>query len=229
VCWWSAALGFYIFLIRLWFFTKSLLDWQVDEELDELISRIKLQEGNTEFWKRRFLGERPKPINEQKSEPENIMDDADVSEDASKEVEDDEADDEAEAKAEAEPDQTETEKGIVDRVKDKEVEAKKPPQMIGIQLLKDLYQPTTSKRSRRRKAALPQVCKFCQLLTSFLLFTTSDVLVYAILVPNISRLFPLPGGSLAGTAGRVHIRDLWLSNLVDIMKVCGRGLSNIAS
>uniref|UniRef100_A0A803KNN5 SAP domain-containing protein n=1 Tax=Chenopodium quinoa TaxID=63459 RepID=A0A803KNN5_CHEQI len=31
---------------------------EVDEEVDELISRIKLEEGNTEFWKRRFLGER---------------------------------------------------------------------------------------------------------------------------------------------------------------------------
>ncbi|ONI05067.1 hypothetical protein PRUPE_6G354700 [Prunus persica] len=30
---------------------------EVDEEIDELISRIKLEEGNTEFWKRRFLGE----------------------------------------------------------------------------------------------------------------------------------------------------------------------------
>ena len=31
--------------------------FQVDEELDALISHIKLEEGNTEFWKRRFLGE----------------------------------------------------------------------------------------------------------------------------------------------------------------------------
>ncbi|KAG6535617.1 hypothetical protein ZIOFF_000639 [Zingiber officinale] len=30
---------------------------QVDEEVDELIARIKLQDGNTEYWKRRFLGE----------------------------------------------------------------------------------------------------------------------------------------------------------------------------
>ncbi|KAG9138904.1 hypothetical protein Leryth_007532 [Lithospermum erythrorhizon] len=30
---------------------------EMDEELDELISRIKLHEGDTEFWRRRFLGE----------------------------------------------------------------------------------------------------------------------------------------------------------------------------
>ncbi|PWZ55385.1 Pentatricopeptide repeat-containing protein [Zea mays] len=30
---------------------------EVDEDLDELISRIKPEDGNTEFWKRRFLGE----------------------------------------------------------------------------------------------------------------------------------------------------------------------------
>lgn len=137
----------------LWFPPVEMEEEEVDEEVDELISRIKLEEGNTEFWKRRFLGELPKPVNEQKSEPEDIMDDADVSEDASNEVEDDEADDQTEAEAEA--DQTETQEGIVDRVKDKEVEANKPPQMIGIQLLKDLEQPTPSKRSRRRKTALP--------------------------------------------------------------------------
>ncbi|KAJ8432033.1 hypothetical protein Cgig2_026736 [Carnegiea gigantea] len=141
----------------LWVPPVEMEEEEVDGEVDELISRIKLEEGNTEFWKRRFLGELPKPVNEQKSEPEDIMDDADVSEDASNEVENDEADEqtEAEAEVEAEVDQTETQEGIVDRVKDNEVKAKKPPQMIGIQLVKDLEQPTTSKRSRRRKTALP--------------------------------------------------------------------------
>ncbi|KNA04151.1 hypothetical protein SOVF_202260 [Spinacia oleracea] len=129
---------------------------EVDEELDELISRIKLEEGNTEFWKRRFLGERViydnmKPMDGQESEPEETMDDADIVDDGTKEVEEDEADDEEEeAEVEVEVEQTEGQEDLVDRVKDKEVEAKKPLQMIGVQLLKDGDQPTTSKKSRRR-------------------------------------------------------------------------------
>ncbi|KAL2941278.1 hypothetical protein RDABS01_029628 [Bienertia sinuspersici] len=130
---------------------------EVDEEVDELISRIKLEEGNTEFWKRRFLGEKliydnVKPTDEQNSEPGDRMDDAEIVEDdASKEVEDDEADEE-ETEVEVEAEQTENQERLVDRVKDKEVEAKKPLQMIGVQLLKDTDQPTTSKKSRRRSS-----------------------------------------------------------------------------
>ncbi|PPS14421.1 hypothetical protein GOBAR_AA06153 [Gossypium barbadense] len=93
---------------------------EVDEELDELISRIKLEEGNTEFWKRRFLGEglnvnQVKLIDEDESEAaDDELDESDV---------------------------------------DKEVEAKKPLQMIGVQLLKDSDQTTTrSKKSRRRSS-----------------------------------------------------------------------------
>ncbi|KAK7852966.1 hypothetical protein CFP56_037384 [Quercus suber] len=113
---------------------------EVDEELDELISRIKLEEGITEFWKRRFLGEgfsddHEKPLDTSKLE------------DAAKEVEDDETDEEEDV------DQTESQDG--DRVKDKGVEAKKPLQMIGIQLLKDSDQTTTSsKKSRRRSSRI---------------------------------------------------------------------------
>ena len=123
----------------------------VDEELDELISRIKLEEGNTEFWKRRFLGEgfsddHEKPLEMSKLKPPDVLDDADV-EDAAKEVEDDETDEEEDV------DQTESQDG--DRVKDKGVEAKKPLQMIGVQLLKDSDQTTTSsKKSRRRSSQI---------------------------------------------------------------------------
>ncbi|XP_021282215.1 uncharacterized protein LOC110415061 [Herrania umbratica] len=124
---------------------------EVDEEVDELISRIKLEEGNTEFWKRRFLGEglnvdHVKPIDEGESEPaDDELDDGDVVEDAAKDIEDDEADEEEEVE------QTESQEG--DRIKDKEVEAKKPLQMIGVQLLKDSDQRTTrSKKSRRRSS-----------------------------------------------------------------------------
>lgn len=121
---------------------------EVDEELDELISRIKLEEGNTEFWKRRFLGEglsvdQVKPIDEGELEPaDDELDEGNVVEDAAKDIEDDEGDEEEEIE------QIESQEG--DRIKDKEVEAKKPLQMIGVQLLKDSDQPTTrSKKSRR--------------------------------------------------------------------------------
>eukprot|EP00257_Ricinus_communis_P026211 XP_025013625.1 uncharacterized protein LOC8258675 isoform X2 [Ricinus communis] len=130
---------------------------EVDEELDEIISRIKLEEGNTEFWKRRFLGEglngsNLQPMSVAKSELPDVLDDVDAIEDADKEVEDEEADDEEEAEAEVEVEQTENQD--VDRVvKEKEVEAKKPLQMIGVQLLKDSDHLTTrSKKSKRRSA-----------------------------------------------------------------------------
>lgn len=118
--------------------------------MDELISRIKLEEGNTEFWRRRFLGE---GLNENHSEPLEVKDfevldvleDADGSDDVAKEAEDDEVDEEEEVEI--------TEIQVGERVKDKEVEAAKPPRMIGVQLLKD-SDPTTSssRRSRRRSS-----------------------------------------------------------------------------
>lgn len=78
-----------------------------------------------------------------KLEPPDVLDDVDV-EDVAKEVEDDEADEE-------EVEQTESQDG--DRVKDKEVEAKKPLQMIGVQLLKDSDQTTTSSKKTRRRSS----------------------------------------------------------------------------
>ncbi|KAI3459062.1 hypothetical protein Pfo_015725 [Paulownia fortunei] len=124
---------------------------EVDEELDELISRIKLEEGNTEFWRRRFLGE---GLNENHSKPLEVedydvldaSDDADVGDDVVKEAEDDEVDEEEE-----EVEQTESQVG--DRVKDKEVGAAKPPQMIGVQLLKDADQSTGSSRKSKKKSS----------------------------------------------------------------------------
>ncbi|XP_065853128.1 uncharacterized protein [Euphorbia lathyris] len=135
---------------------------EVDEELDELISRIKLQEGNTEFWKRRFLGEGMdvnyiNPMNMGQSELPDVLDDADVIDvELEKDAEDEEAeeaDDEDEGEVEVEVEQTESQDG--DRVvKVKEVEKKKPLQMIGVQLLKDSIQiPSRSKKSRRRARA----------------------------------------------------------------------------
>lgn len=121
--------------------------------MDELISRIKLEEGNTEFWRRRFLGEglndnHSKPLDVEEYDMLDVLDDADVGDDVVKEAEDDEVDEEEE---EEEVEQTESQVG--DRVKDKEVEAAKPLQMIGVQLLKDSDQSTSSSRkSKRRKS-----------------------------------------------------------------------------
>lgn len=144
---------------------------QVDEELDELISRIKLEDGNTEFWKRRFLGEglndaHGKTIDVSLSETEKSEEgdeeedeeddddgegDDDVVEAGAKDVEDEEAEEEEEEVEQIEsPEQ--------DRVKLKEKEAKKPLQMIGVQLLKDPEQtPSSSKKLRRRARASLEV------------------------------------------------------------------------
>lgn len=139
---------------------------QIDEELDELISRIKLEEGNTEFWKKRFLGEGlidvpAKHVAVADSVNSELLDDigADTSEDL-KEGEVDEVDEEEE-EVEAEPEvEVEQSEGPVGErtVKAKEVESKKPVQMIGVQLLKDTDQTTsTSRKSRRRARASVEV------------------------------------------------------------------------
>lgn len=122
---------------------------QVDEELDDLISRIKLQEGNTEFWKSRFLGEGlqgnyGKQIEVEDSEIVDVSDDADAVDDVAKEVEEDEAEDEEE-----EVDLNDSQ--VVDRIKTKEVKTAKPLPMIGVQLLKDSDETTSSSRKSRRK------------------------------------------------------------------------------
>ncbi|XP_073031476.1 uncharacterized protein [Primulina eburnea] len=123
---------------------------EIDEELDELISRIKLEEGNTEFWRRRFLGEglnenHSKPLAVKDFEVLDVLEDADGSDDVAKETEDDEVDEEEEVEI--------TEIQVGERVKDKEVEATKPPQMIGVQLLRDSDPTTSSSRKSRRRSS----------------------------------------------------------------------------
>ena len=134
---------------------------QVDEELDALISHIKLQEGNTEFWKRRFLGEDLpsnyiRPVDTDEPEPSEISDDIDGVEDAAKEVEDDEVDADEEEVEQAE-EEVEPAENQVDRVKDKEVEAKKPLQMIGVQLLKDSDEPRSSSKKMKKSSSRKMV------------------------------------------------------------------------
>ncbi|XP_042432467.1 uncharacterized protein LOC122019019 [Zingiber officinale] len=121
---------------------------EVDEEVDELIARIKLQDGNTEYWKRRFLGESLTNVHEKDnlsdSEILDVVDDIDPLEDGTKEAEEDEVDEEEVVE------QTENQEG--DITKEKEVERAKPPQMIGVQLLKDSGETSSAKKSRRRVA-----------------------------------------------------------------------------
>ncbi|KAI4311029.1 hypothetical protein MLD38_035966 [Melastoma candidum] len=130
---------------------------EVDKDLDELISRIKLEEGNTEFWKRRFLGEgidgqHGKPIELEALEVPDTLDDTDVAEDVAKDVDEDEADEEEEAEVEVEE---QTERLDAEQMKVKEAQVKKPLQMIGVQLLKDSDQTSTpSKKSRRRRISV---------------------------------------------------------------------------
>lgn len=127
--------------------------------MEELISRIKLQEGNTEFWRQRFLGEglnesHIKPLEEE--DDDIIIDalddaDSDAGDEVAKDGDDDEVDDdEEEEEEEVEVEQTEIQ--VSDRVKDKEAEAAKPPQMIGVQLLKDSDQSTSSSRKLKRRS-----------------------------------------------------------------------------
>ncbi|KAH6838101.1 plastid transcriptionally active 3 [Perilla frutescens var. hirtella] len=133
---------------------------EVDEELDELISRIKLEEGNTEFWRRRFLGEglnenHSKPLVEEQEEDDDDDDDEvlDVLDDADSDVGDEVAKDDEVDEEEEEEEVEQTEIQVSDRVKDKEAEAAKPPQMIGVQLLKDSDQSTSSSRKLKRRSS----------------------------------------------------------------------------
>ncbi|EPS69040.1 hypothetical protein M569_05728, partial [Genlisea aurea] len=130
---------------------------EVDEELDGLIGRIKTEEGNTEFWKRRFLGEDVNGIQSSPLKTEYIDDayvidddaDTDYAEDVAA-VEDDEVDEEEE---EIEQPESQPETGDRVIIKDKEDNPSKPPLMIGVQLLKDSGESTTtssSKKSPRR-------------------------------------------------------------------------------
>lgn len=143
--------------------------------MEELISRIKLHEGNTEFWRQRFLGE---GLNENHSKPleeENddiILDaiddaDSDVGDEVAKDGEDDEVDDDEEEEEEEEVEVEQTEIQVSDRVKDKEAEAAKPLQMIGVQLLKDSDQSTSSSRKLKRRS--PRASMEVNLLTSCIL------------------------------------------------------------
>lgn len=129
-----------------------------------MISRVKLEEGNTEFWKHRFLGESYNDVPDKDIESEDpnspdMLDEVDAVEDVTVETEEDEVDEEEEV-----VEQTESQAG--DLIKDKAVERAKPLQMIGVQLLKDSDETTTSRKARRKATrASIEVCSSTTLLS----------------------------------------------------------------
>jgi hypothetical protein len=124
---------------------------EVDEGLDELMSRIKLEDGNTEFWKRRFLGETRNHLCEEVSNEEDQELDDELDDD---EEEEDDDDDDSTKEPEEEIDDEEavepTESQAGDETKGKSIKGPiQHLQMIGVQLLKDLEKtPVSSKKKR---------------------------------------------------------------------------------
>ncbi|XP_010463904.1 PREDICTED: uncharacterized protein LOC104744533 [Camelina sativa] len=143
---------------------------EVDEEVDELICRIKLHEGDTEFWKRRFLGEGFIETSvESKETAETVAtgESENTSKDVAKEADDDEDDDddeEEEQEGDEDDDENEEEEVVVaetenraegeDLVKNKAAEAKKHLQMIGVQLLKESDEANRTKKRGKRASRM---------------------------------------------------------------------------
>ncbi|KAL8201977.1 hypothetical protein R6Q57_011124 [Mikania cordata] len=124
---------------------------EIDEEVQELVSRVRLEEGNTEFWRRRFLGE---CLEAELGKPTSIeVEASDVTDNPEEDVNKQQVDDDEADKEEAvEP--TEIQAGDTEAVKDKE-EAANPLQMIGVQLFKGPdTAPAKSKKSVKRLARI---------------------------------------------------------------------------
>ncbi|KAG7575950.1 SAP domain superfamily [Arabidopsis thaliana x Arabidopsis arenosa] len=141
---------------------------EVDEEVDNLICRIKLHEGDTEFWKCRFLGEGLIETSvESKETTESVVtgESEKAIEDISKEADNDEDDDEEEQEGDEDDDETEEEEEVVvaetenraegeDLVKNKAADAKKHLQMIGVQLLKESDEANRTKKRGKRASRM---------------------------------------------------------------------------
>lgn len=96
--------------------------------MEALIARVRLEDGNTEFWRRRFLGECLEPELQRSTDIEvearNVSDvNTDAAEDSGKQVDD------YEAEKEEVMEQTEIQAGDTEAIKDKET-AENPLQMI---------------------------------------------------------------------------------------------------
>ncbi|KAJ4874195.1 plastid transcriptionally active 3 [Raphanus sativus] len=142
---------------------------EVDEEVDELICRIKLHEGDTEFWKRRFLGEGLiETTAESKETDESSVDTGEIvnkTEDIAKGADEDESEDEEEQEGDEDDDENEEEEEVVvaepenraegeDLVKNKAADAKRHLQMIGVQLLKESDEANRTKKRGKRASRM---------------------------------------------------------------------------
>lgn len=127
--------------------------------MEELISRIKLQDGNTEFWRSRFMGESTngdtnKAI-ETGDEDDDIkaLDDEDddtEEEDEGKGDDDDLDTEEEEPGAEVEAVEEADESPLIRKGKDDDIEGGSPPEMIGSQLLRDWEESFSRKKSSKK-------------------------------------------------------------------------------
>jgi hypothetical protein len=130
--------------------------------VEELISRIKLHDGDTEFWRSRFMGESTtgdtKKAIETEDEDDNIKavedeDDDTEEEDEGKEGEEDDLDTEEE-EPEAEVENVEDDADDIQQVSKEEddIEGGRPPELIGSQLLKDWEETFFRKKSSKKLA-----------------------------------------------------------------------------
>ncbi|KAJ3682428.1 hypothetical protein LUZ60_015001 [Juncus effusus] len=132
---------------------------EVDEELEELVSRVQLQDGNTEFWRKRFLGEISNNMYKRQMEvltesSEKIIETEHYNEDEDEEAEEDEPkgisldeDEDDDEEEEDDPlDQEDESEGrqLMGKIKDDNEDG--PPQLISSQLFKDWQAPTKSKK-----------------------------------------------------------------------------------
>lgn len=139
------------------------------------MSRIKLEDGNTEFWKRRFLGETRNHLCEEVSNEEDQELDDELDDD---EEEEDDDDDDSTKEPEEEIDDEEavepTESQAGDETKGKSIKGPiQHLQMIGVQLLKDLEKTPVSSKKKR----MPEVWNLCLILIGLLIATASPFLL----------------------------------------------------
>lgn len=130
----------------------------MDEYLEELISRIKLQDGNTEFWKSRFMGESTNGNTEKAIETED-EDDDDIK---ALDDEDDDTEEEDEGKGREDDSDTEEEEPggeveIVEETDESPLIGKgnddiegDSPELIGSQLLRDWDESFSRKKSSKK-------------------------------------------------------------------------------
>lgn len=163
----------------------------MDEYLEELISRIKLQDGNTEFWKSRFMGESTngdteKAIEAEAEDDDDIKalddedDDTEEEEHEGKGGEDDSDTEEEEPGAEVEIVEAD-ESPLIGKGND-DIEGGSP-ELIGSQLLRDWEESFSRKKSSKK---LSRVYYPVCMISILSVYFWSDCLALAICLIYIS-------------------------------------------